>query len=78
MGTADLYHVSLTLMQQERAVDRLEFDYGIRTITRIPTPGPRTQDRWADWQFVVNGRPLFVKGVNWAWPLDVLLHLPEE
>jgi beta-mannosidase len=78
MGAANLYHVSLTLMQQEKAIDRLEFEWGIRTIERVPTPGPRTQDRWADWQLVVNGRPLFVKGVNWAWPLDVLLHCPEE
>ncbi len=78
MGSPSLYRVSLTLLQQEKAIDRIEFDYGIRTIERVPTPGPQTQDRWTDWQFVVNGRPLFMKGINWAWPLDVLLHLPAE
>jgi beta-mannosidase len=78
MGDPNLYTVHLTLLQQEKPLDCLDFDYGIRTITRIATPGPQTQDRWTDWQFVVNGRPLFVKGINWAWPLDVLLHLPAD
>ncbi|MGD0010922.1 MAG: sugar-binding domain-containing protein [Terriglobia bacterium] len=78
MGNPSLYRARLTLLQRDKAIDRIEFDYGIRTIERVPTPGPQTQDRWTDWQFVVNGRPLFVKGINWAWPLDVLLHLPAE
>jgi len=78
MGDPSLYRARLTLLQGEKTIDRVEFDYGIRTIERVPTPGPQTQDRWADWQFVVNGRPLFMKGINWAWPLDVLLHLPPE
>jgi len=78
MGAANLYRVSLSLEQQDKILDRLEFDYGIRTIERVRSPGPQTQDRWTNWQFVVNGRPLFIKGVNWAWPLDVLLHLPPE
>jgi beta-mannosidase len=78
MGKPNLYRVSLTLTEQSQALDRLEFDYGIRTIQTVPTPGPQTQDRWRNWQFVVNGRPLFIKGINWAWPLDVLLHLPAQ
>lgn len=76
MGRPNLYRVSLGLLQRDKTIDRIDFDYGIRTIKRVPTPGPQTQDRWTNWQFVVNGRPLFVKGINWAWPLDVLLHLP--
>jgi beta-mannosidase len=78
MGDPSLYRARVTLLQGEKILDRIEFDYGIRTIERVSTPGPQTQDRWADWQFVVNGRPLFMKGVNWAWPLDVLLHLPAQ
>ena len=78
MGDPNLYRVHLTLLRQQKAIDRMEFDFGIRTIERVPTPGPKTQDRWENWQFVVNGRPLFVKGMNWAWPLDVLLHLPAD
>ncbi len=76
MGDPNLYSVRLTLLKNEKPIDKIEFDYGIRTIERVATPGPQTQDRWESWQFVVNGRKLFVKGMNWAWPLDVLLHLP--
>ncbi len=78
MGEQNLYRAKLQLIHDGRPLDRLEFDFGIRTIRQVRSAGPRTQDRWANWQFVVNGRPLFVKGVNWAWPMDILLHLPRE
>ena len=55
----------------------MEFDYGIRTIQYLPTAGPRTQDRWNNWQFVVNGRNFFMKGMDW-WTTDILLDLPRE
>ncbi|MCX7826434.1 MAG: beta-mannosidase, partial [Verrucomicrobiae bacterium] len=77
MGKPNLYRARLTLIREGNAEDALEFDYGIRTIATAPTPGPRTADRWADWQFIVNGRPLFVKGMNWM-PADILLGLPRE
>ena len=77
MGDPNLYRIHVSLLRDQREIDRIEFDYGIRTIKRIATPGPQTQDRWEKWQFVVNGRSFFMKGMNWAWPLDVLLHLPE-
>lgn len=78
LGAPHLYKVRLSLMQQGKEIDRLrEFDYGIRTIETKQSAGPQTADRWADWQFVVNGRPLFVKGVNWM-PADILLDLPRE
>ena len=78
LGRANLYRVKLALAGEGVKPDRMEFDYGIRTIRQEPSAGPRTQDRWANWQFVVNGRRFFVKGINWAWPLDVLYHLPHE
>ncbi len=77
MGDPHLYRVTLTLHCDGAAVDAIEFDYGIRTIETRPTAGPPMPDRWADWQFVVNGRPLFVKGMNWM-PADILLDLPAE
>ncbi len=77
MGEANLYRVRLTLVREGSAEDALEFDAGIRTIETVPTPGPRTADRWGNWQFVVNGRPLFIKGMNWM-PADILLDLPRE
>lgn len=78
LGKANLYRARLTLLSEGTMLDQVQFDYGIRTIRNLPSAGPRTQDRWANWQFEVNGRPFFVKGINWAWPFDVLLNLPRE
>ncbi len=77
MGEPYLYQVKITLKEDGKVVDQIGFDYGIRTIERISTAGPRTADRWENWQFVVNGEKLFVKGMNWM-PVDVLLDLSEE
>lgn len=77
MGDAYQYRVRLSLEQNGEEVDRLEFTSGIRTVRTVPTAGPVMPDRFADWQFVVNGRPLFVKGMNWM-PADILLDLPAE
>lgn len=78
LGKPNLYHVKLALARAGAPMDRMEFDYGIRVIRQEPSAGPRTEDRWANWQFVVNNRKFFVKGINWAWPLDILYHLPRE
>lgn len=77
LGEPNLYRVKLTLQRDGDATDAMEFDYGIRTLRTERTPGARTVDRWANWQFVVNGRPLFVHGMNWM-PADILLDLPRE
>jgi beta-mannosidase len=77
LGEPNLYQVSLTLKRNGSPVDRLSFDYGIRTIDRVPTAGPRIADRWENWQFIVNGRKIFVKGMNFT-PQDILLDLPRE
>lgn len=76
LGDPNLYRVRLTL-KGAPAADQITFPYGIRTIERVATAGPRLADRWENWQFVVNGRKIFVKGMNWT-PADVLLDLPEE
>lgn len=77
MGEPNLYRCKLTLLREGTPEDVIEFDHGIRTVNTLPSAGPRTADRWADWQFVVNGRPFFVKGMNWM-PADILLDLPRE
>ena len=77
LGQANLYQVRLSLKQDERIIDRLEFKTGIRTIERVQSAGPRYGDRWENWQFVVNGRKLFVKGMNFT-PQDMLLDLPRD
>lgn len=77
LGSPELYEVSLVLEVDEKEIDKIMFTYGIRTIERLFTAGPRTFDRWERWQFVVNGKKIFVKGMNWT-PADVLLDLSEE
>ncbi len=77
MGEAHLYQVRVSLLRQGAETDRIEFRHGVRTIEQRPSAGPRTGDRWDHWQFVVNGQPFFVKGVNWM-PADILLDLPRE
>ena len=77
LGDPNLYQVEISLKKNGAPVDHLNFTYGIRTINRVATSGPRTADRWENWQFEVNGKKLFVKGMNWM-PADLLLDLPES
>lgn len=77
LGTAHLYNVKLTLKKAGQNIDQLNVEYGIRNIERVASAGPRTSDRWENWQFVVNGKKIFVKGMNFT-PQDVLLDLPYE
>lgn len=77
LGEPRLYLARVALKRMNQTLDAIEFDYGIRTLRTERTAGPRTADRWANWQFVVNGRRFFVKGVNWM-PADILLDLPHE
>ncbi|WP_339867041.1 sugar-binding domain-containing protein [uncultured Algoriphagus sp.] len=77
LGDPNLYEVSVSLKKNGVVIDKISFDYGIRIIERIPTAGPRLFDRYENWQFIVNGRKIFVKGMNFT-PADVLLDLTEE
>lgn len=77
LGASTLYQVSCSLKENGEKVDEILFDYGIRTIERLPSAGPRLADNWENWQFVVNGKKIFVKGMNFT-PQDVLLEAKEE
>ncbi|MBN8825718.1 MULTISPECIES: sugar-binding domain-containing protein [unclassified Spirosoma] len=77
LGEANLYTVRVVLKKDHQVVDQIQFPFGIRTIERIASAGPRTADRWKNWQFVVNGRKFFVKGMNFT-PQDVLLETSKE
>jgi beta-mannosidase len=77
MGEPDLYNVKLTLMENNLPVDKLQFEYGIRTIERKPSAGPQVEEEWEDWHFIINGKPIFVRGTNWM-PADWLLDLTDS
>lgn len=77
MGEPNLYDVELTLMDNGTPVDKLTFDFGIRTIERKPSAGPQVEEEWEDWHFIINGKPIFVRGTNWM-PADWLLDLTDN
>ncbi|MGD0774783.1 MAG: sugar-binding domain-containing protein [Candidatus Solibacter sp.] len=77
MGPANLYTAQVRVVAAGKAADTVQFDFGIRKLETLRTPGPQTTDRWENWQFAVNGRKFFVKGMNWM-PADILLDLPRE
>ncbi|MBI5091638.1 MAG: hypothetical protein HZB26_04245 [Candidatus Hydrogenedentes bacterium] len=76
LGEPNLYKLDLTFVQDGAAADQRSRRFGIRTIEMKPLPdGPRP-DRYK-WTFVVNGRPSFLKGCNWA-TLDAFLRLDKS
>lgn len=77
MGNPDFYQARISLKVNGKSTDAIEFDFGIRTIEQVRTAGVRTGDRWQNWQFVVNGKKLFIKGINWM-PVDALYDLTAD
>mgnify|MGYP000845058232 FL=1 len=74
-GDPCLYELQV-LMEAGGARQSRRVTFGLRTIEMAPLPeGPR-EDRH-NWTFVFNGKPLFVKGVNWC-TTDALLRCPRE
>jgi len=77
MGNPDFYRASVLLLVNGRQVDEVDFDFGVRTIENVRSAGVRAEDGWHNWQFVINGEKMFIKGMNWM-PLDALSNLPYE
>ena len=65
MGQQDYYQARVELHVNGAKTDEIDFDFGVRTIDHVRSAGVRLEDRWIDWQFVVNGEKIFVKGINW-------------
>lgn len=72
LGKPELYTVALELYEDDTLLDMLTFDTGIRTVEFSSSAGMRHRTRWDDFHFVINGRPIFLKGMNWQ-PIDFLL-----
>ena len=70
-GEPDLYRMKLSFEARSGALDCCDFTFGIRTIEMAPLPDGPDPDLY-NWTFVVNGKPIFVKGANWC-TLDALL-----
>ncbi len=77
LGDPNLYDVKISLKKNNEIIDDIEFEYGIRTIERVRSAGPKTQDNFENWQFIINGKKIFVKGMNFT-PQDILLETSES
>ncbi len=77
MGEQPLYQVTLSFTADDGGVaEKHSFNFGLRTIEMAPLPGGPRPDRF-NWTFVVNGKPMFMKGANWC-TLDALLDFSRE
>ncbi len=64
-GRQRLYRVEVTLLSEAGVEDSAAVRTGVRSVRRVTLPGGYP------WRFVLNGRPLFLRGVNWT-PADLL------
>ncbi len=71
VGVPYLYDMKLTLSMNGKLLDTHELKVGIRTFTADYTAGDKYRARWEKFLFSINGRKIFIKGINW-FPLDYL------
>jgi beta-mannosidase len=77
MGKPNLYRMRLSFTHAESSLsDTAVSTFGIRTIETRPLPEGPSPTRY-NWTFVINGRPMFLKGANWCI-LDALLRCDRE
>ncbi|NLG25915.1 MAG: beta-mannosidase, partial [Clostridiales bacterium] len=66
LGEQNLYRMELSFSPEGGApADAAAVRFGVRTIEMAPGAGGPDESTY-NWQFVVNGRPIFVKGANWC------------
>ena len=77
MGEQNLYRITLSFLPEGNgAADVHSFTLGLRTIEMAPLPqGPKPE--LYNWTFVINGKPMFIKGTNWC-TLDPLMDFRRE
>ena len=77
MGKPNLYRLTLSFVPDGGGqADSQSFTFGIRTVEMAPLPAGPKPDKF-NWTFVVNGRPMFVKGTGWC-TMDPLLDFRRE
>jgi beta-mannosidase len=66
IGSQNLYRLTISFAPQNgQQADSRQVTFGIRTVEMFPqADGPRPDEY--NWTFVINGRPMFVKGSNWC------------
>ena len=64
-GEPNLYRVTVRLLDDTGVLDEASQVVGVRTVTRSAFPDG------GKWRWLINGRPVFLRGANWV-PADVL------
>lgn len=77
LGEPNLYRLELAFTPESGGpTTQRNTVFGVRTIETQPLPGGPYANLY-NWQFVVNGKPVFLKGANWCF-VDLYLDLPQE
>ena len=77
LGAPNLYRLTLSFTPDDGGqTDVNSFTFGIRSIEMAPLPGGTRPDKY-NWTFVVNGKPMFVKGTGWC-TMDPLMDFRRE
>ncbi len=77
LGAQPLYRVEITVSHSGILLDTIAFNTGIRVIEYDRSRGRRYRQRWDKYLMSVNGKPFFIKGMNWT-PIDYLLTSTDE
>ncbi|MDE7397554.1 MAG: beta-mannosidase, partial [Muribaculum sp.] len=76
VGEQPLYTATVTYDAGNGLHDVKTLNFGVRTIEMQPVGGEERKDVY-NWKFVVNGRPICIKGANWCL-IDYMLDLSPE
>lgn len=76
MGEQCLYQATADLVADGRVIDREKVVFGVRTVEMKPLPDGPKEDKY-NWTFVINGKPMFVKGAGWC-TMDALLDFSRD
>ena len=77
LGPQNLYHLTLRFVVDGVITDEKEFDFGIRTVKTVPIAGCEPDEKTYNWQFIINDKPVFLKGANWC-TLDFAMRFTKE
>ncbi len=76
MGDQNLYQATVTFAPDGDIPSFFRTGFGIRTVKMAPLPGGPYEDK-LNFTYVINGKPMFIKGTNWC-TMDALLRFPKE